>query len=412
MFAAHQESKRVLIVSSLFPPEVLGGAEQSAYSFAKMFQRLGYEVGVLTTTGTPSAATRRTVIDGLLTWRVVMPRPYAMIDFPNAPARKKPFWHLQDHFDPRNASIVARILDEFRPDLVNIHLVQGLGYNALNEIAKRRLPVYFVLHDLGLACIRMNMFVGGRSCTKQCGACRLSSAYKQSILRRQTRVSFCSPSRANLERLGNFVPLSSYRTAVILNPNQYPPASVARSPSEVVRILYVGRLHKAKGIELLLQAAATLAPTYQFRLTIVGQGPEEAALRATYEANRWCSFAGFVTQSEISNYIANSDVICVPSVWEENSPGTLIHALSQGLPALGSNFGGIPELIEHGVTGQLVDATQSAWVDALGAVLRDRSVLDAWRANLSTRRTEFDITTISRKHDAFVRESCLEQESP
>src|SRR2546430_14190684 len=59
----------------------------------------------------------------------------------------------------------------------------------------------------------------------------------------------------------------------------------------------------------------------------------------------WCRFHGHVAQQQVSNFMQGSDVLCVPSLWQENSPGVVIHALSQGLPVIGSDKGGIPELV-------------------------------------------------------------------
>jgi hypothetical protein len=63
---------------------------------------------------------------------------------------QKPLWRLKDYLDPRICATVARVLDEFNPDYINLHLLQGIGYNVVREIGTRGIPSTFFLHDLGL----------------------------------------------------------------------------------------------------------------------------------------------------------------------------------------------------------------------------------------------------------------------
>ena len=398
------KGKRYLVLSSLYPPDVLGGAEMSAYNLAQWLRSAGCEIGVLTTAKSPEEVCEGKEENGIRVWRVWMPRLYPMYYMAKAKAWQKPLWHLQDHFDPRNRTVVARVLDVFKPEHVNIHILQGIGYNVLAEIGQRNIPATFFLHDLGLACIRMAMFRKGQECTSPCGLCRISSAYKASLVARVPRIGFCSPSRANLEKLAQYFPVKNYRNTAIMNPNKYPPATAERRSGAVLRLLYVGRLHSTKGVDILLVAAAALAEMYDFTLTIVGSGPDEKALRAKYASARWCHFTGFVSQMEISNLMVNSDLLCIPSIWLENSPGVVIHALGLGLPVIGSDKGGIPELIEDGKNGLLFPANDVAALRrVLENILRDPSVLAGWRDYALAQAQKFDpdylgkqITELSR----------------
>ena len=114
-------------------------------------------------------------------------------------------------------------------------------------------------------------------------------------------------------------------------------------------------------------------------------------LRDRYGSRPWCIFAGFVQQEEVSNLMALSDALCIPSIWLENSPGVVIHALSQGLPVIGSNKGGIPELVRHGDNGLLIPPGDViAWREALATVLRTPACLEQWRRNAVENAYTFD----------------------
>jgi len=180
-----------------------------------------------------------------------------------------------------------------------------------------------------------------------------------------------------------------------LNPNRYPEATVARTESAELRVLYAGRIHQTKGVDVLLQSARRLQRAgdnaRRLRVTIVGTGPQEAELRAEFGAEPWCTFTGFVSQADLSNIMHNSDVLCVPSVWFENSPGVLIQALGLGLPVLGSDMGGIPELIEHGRNGLILPpGNVEAWRGALESLLEQPEVLRDWRRHALAHSNRFD----------------------
>jgi glycosyltransferase involved in cell wall biosynthesis len=378
------EPMKILSISSLFPPDVLGGAEMSAYNLACWLQRQGHQMTVLTTAKTPEEELRGRLVEGLAVYRFHMPRPYPMFGFPQAPQWQKPVWHLQDHLDPRNRQVVAEVLDAVRPDAVLVHLLPGIGYNALEEIAARDLPVVYFLHDLGLACVKSSMFRDGKTCAGQCMLCGLTSRYKTSMLSGIRRLGFCSPSRANLDRVCELLPLGDRPRTAILNANAYPRPTAARSASEALRLVYVGRLQATKGVALLLACAAraqeTIGGKHRFGITVVGTGPEEAALREKYGAAPWCTFTGFVSQAEVANIMVDSDLLCVPSIWFENSPGVAIQALGLGLPLLASDVGGIPELVEADRNGRLVPpGDTAAWQAALEEVLSDPGRLALWR---------------------------------
>lgn len=396
---------RILILSSLYPPDILGGAEQCAANYARMCRDNGYEVGVLTTANAPDDALADETVDGVRMWRVHLPRLYPMYRFPQARAWQKLLWHLQDYFDPRNVRTMQDVLDRFKPDLVAIHLLQGLGYNALKAIARRGVPVLYTLHDPGLVCLRANMFRNGTPCAGQCGDCGVATGFKMKLVRSLKDVRFCSPSRANFETVARHSGIGDYPHRVILNAEHYPPATVSRQESPALRLLFVGRLHKAKGVDILLQVVESLAAGHTINVTIVGSGQEEAALKARWGNAPWCRFAGFLSHAEISNHMVNSDLLCVPSVWPENSPGVIVHALSLGLPVLGSRIGGIPELVEAGVTGDLATAGDvEDWTRVLVRILQDSRRLAEWRDRTATRMHGLTRESIERQHLDYIKD--------
>lgn len=387
-----------MLVSALFPPDIIGGAEFSAYNNACYHRDAGHDIAILTTAKNKAEELNGENVDGMRMWRHYMPRLYPAIRYADQPAWKKIVWHLQDHFDPRNRTVIRKAITGFAPDYIYIHVVQGLGWNILGEIAAHKIPVSYFLHDLSLACYRTSMFRGDKECTTLCAACRLSSAYKTKQITAISQLKFISPSRANLERVRKFFPLDRYPSAHILNPNRYPAPTKARESGDVPRILYVGRLDVLKGVDLLLSVAEKLSAKHKFILTLVGGGRDEAKYRARYEGKPWCHFAGFVSQDEVGNYMNNADLLCVPSIWFENSPGVVIRALGLGLPVLGSDKGGIGELVNHDQNGRIVPAGDAeAWEAELSSLLARPDRLIAWGAYAKSNAGQFDAKTNGKK---------------
>ncbi|MBE2317666.1 glycosyltransferase family 4 protein [Solirubrobacter sp. CPCC 204708] len=135
------------------------------------------------------------------------------------------------------------------------------------------------------------------------------------------------------------------------------------------RALFVGRLHRQKGIETLIQAAAALRGP----LVVVGDGPEraaaEAAVRAAGIGDR-VYFAGFRPHHAIGAIMRHADVLVVPSVYEEL--GTVVlEGMQAGLPIVASDTGGIPGAL--GDAGVLVaPGDPVAFAAGVNRVLEDR----------------------------------------
>jgi glycosyltransferase involved in cell wall biosynthesis len=395
---------RVLIISALFPPNALGGAEFSAWNLARALVANGCDVGVLTTAASRDEVVHDARIDGMRVWRVWPHRHYAVTHVIDETAFSKAWWHTQDHFDPRNLRPLRDVLDVFEPDIVNVHLLAGLGFNLLGELGERDIPVMFALHDLSLTCLRSSRFKQGHVCRSQCTTCTLSGAWKRRMVQKVPRIGFYSPSAANLAKVTEDFPLDSYPVLIEPDPISYPPATVIASPSAVLRFLFVGRLHESKGIHILLAAAEKLVRHRAFTVTVVGEGPSAAALRQRYGDRPWLTFTGQVSQEEVSNYMATHDVLCVPSIWLEPLGGVVVAGLCRGMAILASRTGGIPELIDDGVNGLLVEpGSVDAWANEMAMLMDQPERVAALRLAAERSAPSFDATTLFEKMFAFMK---------
>ncbi len=136
---------------------------------------------------------------------------------------------------------------------------------------------------------------------------------------------------------------------------QFAPPTLAREAGPV-RLLSVGRLTPAKGQWLLVQACAALQQAQvAFELTVVGDGPDRAALQAAVTRHGLqgrVRFTGSLNQTQVRAELARADVFVLPSL-AEGIPVVLMEAMASGVPCVSSPVNGIPELIEHDRNGLL-----------------------------------------------------------
>lgn len=152
-------------------------------------------------------------------------------------------------------------------------------------------------------------------------------------------------------------------------------------PIEEIRVVMVGRLVEKKGFEFGLTAFAEVArETPLLRLTIVGEGQRETALRrlaaALGVADR-VYFSGQVPPDEVARHLATSHVLLAPSVvdrWGNRESGLIVvkEASACETVPIGTRHGGIPEIIDDGETGFLVpERDAAALADRLRRLVRD-----------------------------------------
>ena len=123
-------------------------------------------------------------------------------------------------------------------------------------------------------------------------------------------------------------------------------------------LLYVGRLAAAKGLPILFDAIARLAPTSPepLALTIVGDGVDRSALEQMSQELGIADnleFVGYKSQSEVRSLLMKADIFVLPS-FAEGVPVSLMEAMAAGLPVVSTRIAGISELVEDGHSGYLV----------------------------------------------------------
>jgi glycosyltransferase involved in cell wall biosynthesis len=184
------------------------------------------------------------------------------------------------------------------------------------------------------------------------------------------------------------------------------------------RCVQACRLIPKKGLATTLRAFATFARAYPHAtLTVAGEGPqldELHALAANLQIAPSVRFIGFVGQAELRALYARSHFFLHPSETprdgdQEGVPNSMLEAMASGLPILATNHGGIPEAVEHGISGWLVaERDHEALAQGMLALTHAHDLytrLSAAAAASVTR--QFDLEKQTRIMEGFYGEAML-----
>jgi glycosyltransferase involved in cell wall biosynthesis len=188
-----------------------------------------------------------------------------------------------------------------------------------------------------------------------------------------------------------------------------------RDPA-VVSIVFVGTVCARKGLDDLRNALLRLREAGRLshaRVTIVGDGRQEGPHvfeqvqedYANSDLTDIVRFTGPLPPPEVRSVLTKADIFCLPSHWE-GLPLSLLEAMAAGAAVVATSVGDIPEVLQHGAAGILVEPEQPAQLaDALGRLLDDPQE----RARLGTVarervRRDFDRSTMARRILEIYRE--------
>lgn len=267
----------------------------------------------------------------------------------------------------------ARVLVRRAPrvDLVHAHLGEDLAVVPLAVLAarRRRAPLVLTVHTSPRYTLPV---CGPRTVVLKAvgGRCeRWGELWADAVITLTPRLArllvadgVC-PGRLHVIPSGVSDPL--FDQARVLPPKGLPPRP---------RVVFLGRLHVQKGLDVLLRALA-LVP--EARLVLAGDGPEREPLRRLAQrlgvADR-VTFLGFVPRAAVPGLLASADVQVLPSIYEELGTAVL-EGMRIGVPLVASETGGLPSLVTHGVTGLLVPpGDAAALAGALRRLLADREL--------------------------------------
>jgi glycosyltransferase involved in cell wall biosynthesis len=307
---------------------------------------------------------------------------------------------------PQAVADAERVLRELRPDVLHTHQIGALWY--LGQAARR----------VGLECV---VHTEHSDHVRQARTW-LTKARARYLWWRGGRLArqVCCVSADVAAAMRRWGTVPDGRVSVVLNgidTDVYGDRSDREGlrrelglPEGTIVVGTVGRLAEVKRQDLLLQAFAELVEECPgLRLLLAGDGPERGALEslaARLGVRERAVFAGY--QANPERFLAVMDVFALTSR-HEALPLSLLEAWASGLPVVSSAVGGIPKVVEDGVTGLLFPSgDQAALADCLKRLLHD----SALRARLAAAgklqvQAKYSLTRMARDYDrAYAAAKC------
>jgi glycosyltransferase involved in cell wall biosynthesis len=171
------------------------------------------------------------------------------------------------------------------------------------------------------------------------------------------------------------------------------PAKAATWDDDRLKVFFTGRFDRQKGLDVLLEAAALGGDRIAVRCAGASVVDEGASI--TVPAN--VELLGWLSEEQISGQLACADIVAVPSRWEGFGL-VAIEAMRAGLPVVASRIGGLPEVVEEGVSGHLVPPDDPHAL--LGALLADDAE-ERKRKGGAGRERFFNLFTSDRSAEAL-----------
>jgi glycosyltransferase involved in cell wall biosynthesis len=421
---------KIALITHHFPPNYRAGGEQYAYRLAQALRSLEHQVEVVCiesiTEGALPPACTTGIYQDLLVHRLYF-------DIRRAPVQFE--WTFRN---PELGHWVKTFLQRTRPDIVHVNSGYLLGGTVPEAALGLNIPTVLTLHDYWFMCPLITLLrPSGRICDTpvppaRCVWCSL-------LQKRRYRW----PDRQLSSRLGDaFVWSSQSRIAAsvmgitpqlelvverrrylkhilevvdaVISPSRfliqkveeygfrprhmvYLPFGLDKthishpglhSPSEKLRIGYLGQFAPHKGVHLLLAAFKRLvkrSPSYELILhgRLSTDSAYERKLLRMAQDQPSITFAGPYPNEQVGQILNGLDVLVVPSIWYENRPTVIIEAHAAQVPVVAARLGGMRELIKHDENGLLFEVgSVESLAEQLGRLVAEPGLLPHLRSGI------------------------------
>ena len=394
--------QRVLIVSNLFPPHVVGGAELVAHRQARALAARGYDIAVFAgrfehderDIGVLQLETE----EGFPVYRLAIPEP-------GDPS--------QNFHRPDEERRFLSVLVAHQPKIVHFHNLSGLGANLIPAAKSFGCKVVVTMHDHWGLCFKNTLLRNdGTVCenVEDCAACLPSisrgDAPDVPIRLRRDYVLWCLSHADQILCPSNYMKSVLDGTKTLRGPIEHLSNGIPRDyakrgvkhaygPVQFACFSYLG---EHKGLPTLLEAAGALAQQASYRgrwhLTIAGQGHLAERLTQDIGAGRFgdaVTYAGKLSHEKALELHERAHVVVLASEWPENEPVTLLESIAFGTAQIATRIGGNPELVDDGRAGLLFTPGNS---NELAATLRrfidDPTLASRMGDDNATRRDTYD----------------------
>ncbi|MCZ7468932.1 glycosyltransferase family 4 protein [Agrobacterium sp. O3.4] len=336
---------RILHLSSLYPPHIVGGCERSVEHLAEELVSMGHTVGAACI---ERQAEPKTVRNGVSVYRMFHNNDFWLEDWPQHTPQQRRMQKIRQQWNFNVEKQFEAVLDDFRPDVLNTHSLLDVTTLVWRAAHKRGIPIVHTICEYDLLCGNAAMFKGGKPCEHIHLGCQVVNFTKKFTQRYIGAVASVGTEilKTHVNHgLFHHIP-ESLRRVIFYSCTVPEGDPVARRQIErsgkPLTFGYIGRINTEKGVGNMVDAFREIGHG-NWRCLVAGQAMDDSIERFTKQAGDLpIEFIGWAKPKEFFEEI---DVLIVPSFWAEPSPRTIYEAYAMGVPVIGAASGGIPELI-------------------------------------------------------------------
>ena len=246
----------LLLISNLYAPELVGGAERSTQALAEELVYRGHQVWVFTS----GSLNEEYDLNGVQIVRVKSENLYSSFESHQPQSTwKKPIWHMLDSWNHSYHKALCTLIQTNEIELVHTQNLSGLGVGVWKTVNNLGLPLVHTLRDYYLTCPKNTLYKEGNICRKTCSSCKfvtharkVASHYvnavvgiSQYILDKHLQLGFFNHVKSHCIYNGIKTPLT---------------INLEETETENLFCFgYLGRIASEKGIEVLMRAAQETA---------------------------------------------------------------------------------------------------------------------------------------------------------
>jgi glycosyltransferase involved in cell wall biosynthesis len=406
---------RILILVHQFYPEYTGGTEKVTYGLAKLAQRAGHFVRILTcVTGDMSDVWQRGSSDSL--WNT------AYDGIPITGIKHRDISEVGDYSLEFNEPLVEEVGTLLAIENFDIcHVMHSMRMtSAIQAVSNHGLPYILSLTDFYLPCYRINLITqsgklckgadGGYECAKSCLVPEWES---DTLIRRYNIAHKIIHEAKHIVCPSEFVAEQFRREYLEVDftviPHGIDLASFkmdfSEKESKGLVFGYLGSMNSVKGIDVLISAfrkVESKEATLHLVGGFFGDVEFEKKLKKLAKGDDRIRFFSPVSSEQVFEVLQSFDVICIPSVVPETFSLVLHEATAARTPALVSSLGAPKDYIERNKSGSVVNAGDvDAWRNQLREIINKPQLIEEWRENLPlplrTEEEAFFYQTIYKK---------------
>ncbi|MCC6828162.1 MAG: glycosyltransferase [Novosphingobium sp.] len=322
----------------------------SVAQIAKGLKSLGHEVAVLNVDDHEHWGTHDGT--GVPEYRLKLRNLYTQGP---QPAPKRVAWHLVDRLGSAMAADYRRVLRDFRPDIVNTHVMAGIGVGFWQAAAAEGVPIVHRVSDYYLLCLNSGHRKGDENCQGVCPGCRvLALSQARGPARLVNHVVYVSDKIRSIYDEAGVFPADTPGSIIH---GAYQPARPVAPRSDLIEpgcltIGFFGRIAPEKGLAEMLETLAKL-PAGGWKLRVGGDGDPAYVAHLKHLAEGL--LVTFLGRQSPDDFYATVDTLIVSSLWDEPSGRVAFESGIHGLVPIVAARGGLPEMVDYGARGLVFD---------------------------------------------------------